>query len=263
MQRFAENLARRVGTHIRGAAVSRTDAVTKAGAADWLTPLDGESEDHIRAAITDRYPDHGIIGEERDPQGDVERAPIVWHIDPIDGTTNFLYGLGNVSVSIAALDQHGPVVGVVHDVYRDQTISAARGDGLSVDGVRVAASEGVSTVTGEVVLTEWDGGFDVWDGMEDFLRWLASRHGVGRIIGSCALALAHAGLGRAAATILPGRYSSWDVAAGALIAMEGGCVLFDADGPAEGLPSDGLLVAHPQVADDVWTAWRRSVGSSR
>lgn len=253
---FAEDLARRAGQHIRGAAFDRATAVTKSNSADWLTPIDGQAEDLIREAISQRYPAHAIVGEERPSQGDIDEASIIWYVDPIDGTTNFLYGLGNVSVSIAARDAEGLLIGVVHDVYRDQTIGAARGAGVRIDGSPAGAMPPPESVTGQVVLTEWSGGYHAWPGMEHFLNWVGTELGTVRIIGSCALSLAHAGLGRVAATILPGRYNSWDVAAGIVIATEGGCRLLDATGPVDGLPANGLLVAGKGVADAVWEAWR-------
>ncbi|WP_433287040.1 inositol monophosphatase family protein [Pseudonocardia sp. CA-142604] len=94
------------------------------------------------------------------------------------------------------------------------------------------------------------------------MRWVSEERGTVRIIGTWPLPLAHAGLGRAAATVLPGRYNSWDVAAGVVIATEGGCQLFDAQGPTTELPADGLPVAGRKVADAVWHAWRRSIQQS-
>lgn len=253
---FAESLARRAGHRVKTAALDPSDATTKANPADWVTPVDEEVEDLIRDAITSRYPTHAIIGEERPPTGDPSRAPITWHIDPIDGTTNFVYGLGNVSISIGALDADGFALGVVHDVYRNQTIGAARGHGVRVDGVSVNAAADVTSVAGQIILTEWSGGFRPWAGMDNFVQWASDHKATLRIIGSCALALAHAGLGRAAATILPGRRNSWDVVAGIVIAREGGCQLFDSRGPTDDLPPDGLLVVNRSIADDVWNAWR-------
>ncbi|MGO1768703.1 MAG: inositol monophosphatase family protein [Microbacterium sp.] len=259
---FAEGLARRAGRLVRDASLDREDAETKANVADWVTPVDGRSEDLVRAGIAERYPAHAIIGEERAPEGDTEHARIVWHIDPIDGTTNYVYGIGNVSVSLAALDARGEaVVGVVHDVYRDQTIGAARGHGVRIDGRRASAPVEPVSVAGAVVLTEWSGGFELWEGMEEFLRWAASQKATVRIIGSCALALAHAGLGRAAATILPGRHSSWDLAAGVAIATEGGLRLCDVAGETTGVPAQGLLVAPPALVGGIRAAWAGAAGS--
>ncbi|WP_187292861.1 inositol monophosphatase family protein [Beutenbergia cavernae] len=256
--RFAEDLARRAGRQVRDAALDRSDAVTKSSASDWLTPVDGATEDLIRAELTAAYPDHAIVGEERPTRGDTAEAQIVWHVDPIDGTTNYLYGLGNVSVSIGAIDADGPAVGVVHDVYRDQTIGAARGLGVRVDGSpAVGADDGVTSLAGRVLLTEWSG-HQTWPGMDETLGWVRDQQGTVRILGSCALSLAHAGLGRSAATLIAGRYHSWDVAAGVLIATEGGLELYDTHGPADGLPPHGLLVAPPGVVADVWTTWRRA-----
>ena len=189
-------------------------------------------------------------------------APLFWHVDPIDGTTNFVFGLGTVSVSIGAVDKFGPVIGVVHDLYRDETVSAARGLGVRVNGGAALVPALATTVAGHVVLTEWSGGFHRWPGFDQFLDWTVRSQGTVRIIGSCALALAHAGLGRAAVTILPARHNSWDLAAGLVIAKEGGYRLMGVDGDTDGLPSTGLLVAAPAVAVDAWKAWRQGVADS-
>ncbi|KQP72990.1 hypothetical protein ASF40_20620 [Microbacterium sp. Leaf288] len=262
MLEFAERLAREVGRQARRAALDPADATMKAHAADWVTPIDVESEARIRHAITSRYPYHAIIGEELSPHGDADASPLVWHIDPIDGTTNFVFGLGNVSVSIGAVDDVGPAIGAVHDIYRDETVSAARGLGVRVNGELARIPTHTATLAGQVLLTEWSGGYHRWAGFDQFLDWTTSSQVTVRIIGSCALALAHAGLGRAAATILPARHNSWDLAAGIVIASEGRYRLMGVDGDTRGLPSTGLLVAAPAVADEMWAAWRRSVADS-
>lgn len=261
LRELAENLARSAGRQVRDSSVLRSEARTKTSAADWVTPVDAAIEDQIREEILTRFPAHAVIGEERASVGDAQTAEVVWHVDPIDGTTNFLYGLGNVSVSIAALGRDDTAVGVVHDVYRDQTISAVRGSGVQLDGVPVAP-ELIESLTGAVLLTEWSG-HDAWPGMEQTLGWVHEQACTVRIIGSCALALAYAGLGRAAATLLPGRYNSWDVAAGLVIAAEGGLSIYGPHGPSSSrMPPDGVLAAGPAVAEDLWSVWQRSAMSA-
>jgi len=250
---FAADLARGAGDLIRSAAFDKGEATTKSSAADWVTPIDRSVEAWLREAITARYPGHAIVGEELGVTPGAHEAAHAWHIDPIDGTTNFLHGLGNVAVSIAVVDHTGPVAAAVQDVYRGQTITAARGHGVHLDGTPqkpVVAED----LAGNVLLTEWSG-HRAWDGMDSFLRWATDRTATVRILGSCALALASAGLGRAPVCILPGRYNSWDVAAGLLIATEGGLSVRGRHDETEPVPQDGLLVAPSALIDDVRDAW--------
>src|SRR5450432_1162914 len=86
------------------------------------------------AGLRKKFPGDGIIGEEND-RGDAITFDVSnpngrnWVIDPIDGTNNFIAGLGMFAVCIGLLDAGQPVIGVVYDVTRDQLYSAARGGG--------------------------------------------------------------------------------------------------------------------------------------
>ncbi len=77
----------------------------------WVTRADIEVEELLRAHITARYPDHGIIGEEQG--GSALEHEYVWCIDPIDGTGAFVAGLATWCVSIGVLRQGQPYLGVI------------------------------------------------------------------------------------------------------------------------------------------------------
>src|SRR5204862_2857113 len=105
-----------------------------AASAEAVTEADRASQRFIVAGLRKRWPTDGIVGEEsetgesitfdvRDPSG---RA---WVIDPIDGTNNFVAGLGNFAVCIGLMDRGYPILGVVYDITRDQVYSAAQGHG--------------------------------------------------------------------------------------------------------------------------------------
>lgn len=257
-------------------------AGTKANPGDWVTPFDRAIERHVRAEIGRRFPGHRVIGEEYgagpvdggaadggraggdagDPAGEPE---ITWYVDPIDGTTNFVHGLPWASFSLAGYDRAGVAVGVVADAYRGEVLSALRGGGAFSGGTPVRCRTG-TPLSGGILLTEWSGGF-AWPGMFDLLREVSARFGATRIMGSCALALASVGAGRAAAALLPGKYNRWDVAAGALIAREGGAAVYDRVGPHDGVPEKGILAAAAGTAEEVWQLWRttaeRAEGEAR
>ncbi|WP_116949995.1 inositol monophosphatase family protein [Jiangella endophytica] len=256
----AEEAARWAQRHITSRRPGAGDPEEKAGPGDWVTSVDRDVEDHIRSALLAAFPGDVVIGEEAGasagaaPAGD---GQLTWYIDPIDGTTNFVHGLPGVSVSIAAVDAAGPAVGVVHDVYRDEVFSAVRGEGARVDGVALPSRGEQVGLRGGLLLTEWSG-LRPWPGMYGLITDLQDQFTATRILGSCALSLASVGAGRAAGAVLGGHYNPWDVLAGALIAVEAGCVVFDADGVTDDVPMHGLGVARPDVAEAIRRAWQEA-----
>src|SRR5207237_9605460 len=113
------------------------EPVTKthdAASAESVTDADRASERFIVAALRKRLPDDGGGGEESETGESITfecKSPRGrnWVIDPIDGTNNFIAGIGIFGVCIALLDQGVPVLGVVYDVARDVMYTAARGEG--------------------------------------------------------------------------------------------------------------------------------------
>jgi myo-inositol-1(or 4)-monophosphatase len=77
-------------------------AATKSSPTDVVTEMDGRAEELIRARILVARPDDAILGEEGGQVDGVVDAPVRWVVDPLDGTVNYLYGLHDWAVSIAA-----------------------------------------------------------------------------------------------------------------------------------------------------------------
>jgi myo-inositol-1(or 4)-monophosphatase len=271
----AVRLARWASATIAASRPDPAQAETKVNAGDWVTSIDREVERHVRAELHRSFPGHLVIGEEygadpgtgsADPQaghpadqragGGADEAgagEVTWYLDPIDGTTNFVHGVPWVSFTLAARDERGPVVGVVADAHRGEVFAAVRGHGATLNGAPLRCA-GDAAITGGVVLTEWSRQ-DAWPGMYDYLTRVSARHGATRIMGSCALALATVAAGRAAGAVLPGHYNAWDVTAGVLIAREAGAEVYDRAGPHDDVPMNGLLVAAPKAADELWRCW--------
>jgi len=85
---------------------------TKSTATDMVTEFDKASEVLIVQGLESMRPDDAIIGEEGASRSGT--TGITWHIDPIDGTTNFFYDLPTWAVSIGAVDEHGSLAGAVY-----------------------------------------------------------------------------------------------------------------------------------------------------
>lgn len=103
------------------------DVQTKTTSTDMVTEFDKATEKYIVNEIRTRRPDDSIIGEEGGSHSG--SSNYTWCIDPIDGTTNFLYALPSWSVSIGVSDENGPLVGVVYIPALDEVFSATRGGG--------------------------------------------------------------------------------------------------------------------------------------
>ncbi len=111
---------------------------SKSSATDMVSEADRSSEALIRDRLGAARPDDAIIGEE---QGAVEgTSGLRWVVDPLDGTTNFLFGVPQWCVSIACEDEAGGIAAVVHDPIRDETFTATRGGGAFLGERRLRVS---------------------------------------------------------------------------------------------------------------------------
>lgn len=120
---FARRLADEAGAILSEAAHARPDVEVKPDRS-FVTALDARIERVLRERIADRFPDHGIIGEEETPVR--PDAELVWVLDPIDGTAAFIAGLPVYGALIALMAEGVPILGVIdHPATRDRWIGAA------------------------------------------------------------------------------------------------------------------------------------------
>jgi len=239
---LATDLAVRAGdAALAGRRGTVVEPGTKSTLTDLVTVFDKAAETTIVEGLADRRPDDAIVGEEgTDRDG---TSGISWFVDPIDGTTNFVYGLPLWSTSIAAADADGMVVGVVYAPAIGELFVATRGGGATLDGRPIHCSDRTDLALALVAT-----GFaytaarrqeqaaivaDVIGAVRDIRR-----------LGSAALDLCYVASGRYDAYFETG-LNSWDAAAGELIAREAGCRSGDhRGGPAR--PAE-LLVAAPAI----------------
>jgi myo-inositol-1(or 4)-monophosphatase len=130
--RTARSAARLVQS---GAARGVEVAATKSSDVDVVTESDRSAERLIRRALLDARPGDAVVGEEGDDQAGT--SGVRWIVDPIDGTVNFLYGIPQYAVSIAAELDGEVVVGVVLNVATGAEYTATLGGPALRDGVPI------------------------------------------------------------------------------------------------------------------------------
>ena len=241
--KLAERAAVRAGDYVRGATRPAVNTWTEKGQHDFATEVDRAAEGLIAETLTRDEPDSVIVGEELSPEGSL-KGPLVWIVDPLDGTTNFLHGYPQYAVSIAAQVDGQLAAGVVHDICRKRSYTAARGGGAYEDGTRL----GVSAVTEpRRALIGTGFPFKALHLLQQYLSQLAavigSTSGIRRA-GSAALDLADVAAGRLYA-FWELHLSPWDIAAGVLLIREAGGVITRPDGAADVLSGEqnGAVVA--------------------
>lgn len=203
---------RRAGVEVTG---------TKSSPIDIVTEVDKASEALIYERLLDARPGDGFLGEEGSSSD--SSTGVDWVVDPIDGTVNFLYGIPQYSVSIAASRDDQVVAGVVVDVASSECFTATRGGGAFCGGRPIRVREPVP-LSQRLVLTGFNYVADVRAKQADAAARLLRQVRDIRRLGSAALDLCAIGAGRADAYVEEG-LRPWDMAAGGLVATEAGATL--------------------------------------
>lgn len=238
--------------------------VSSKGFRDLVTDTDFSAQAAITDAIRQRWPDHGFLTEEEDSALPTS-GPIIWVIDPVDGTINFSRGLPVFCVSVAAAQmsaagQPEVLAGVIYDPLRDELFSSQYGQGATLKTAqgdeRPLQVSAVQDLSQAVFSHDWSHLPTQRQQGLDCISGLTHAVFTTRAIGSAALALAWVAAGRTDGylnfTVKP-----WDLAAVSLLLAEAGGQLTDPLGSpltwdAAGmtcLGSNGRL--HPPLTDIV------------
>jgi myo-inositol-1(or 4)-monophosphatase len=212
---------------------------------DFVTEADRGAEALIVAALSERVPGSVVVGEELSPTARRE-GEIVWIVDPLDGTTNYLHGYPQYAVSIGCEVRGTLCVGVVHDVTRDLVYRAATGHGAWSGSRRLAVS---SVTDPRFALVGTGFPFKQLDTVDAYLRqFTAVMHassGVRRA-GSAALDLVDVAAGRLDA-FWELTLAAWDVAAGVVLIREAGGVITTLDGSSDVLEGAPIVAGNPAL----------------
>lgn len=206
--------------------------------------VDRKAEEMLVEGLGALIPEAGFLTEEET----VEQSSrtLNWIIDPLDGTTNFLFQIPVFSVSVA-LQQHDELVlGLVYEVNQDECFFAWKNGGAFLNDRPMVVSKRPTLAEGLIAT-----GFPYYDYsrtpqyLEVLTQFMQKTRGIRRL-GSAAVDLAYVACGRFDAFY---EYSLnlWDVAAGILLVREAGGVVSDFQGKEEGLSGAEILAASPAV----------------
>src|SRR6185312_7990579 len=240
---LAKTAAQRAAVYLRG--VERPadpSRWTLKGSRDFVTEVDRTAERMIAEVLLAAEPGSRIVGEELNPN--VVTDGLVWIVDPLDGTTNFLHGFPSYAVSIGAAVDGMLQAGVVVQVPQGQVYAASRGGGAWLGENRLSVSP-IHDPEFALIGT----GFPFKDAsslpryLRQFERVAARVSGIRRP-GSAALDLVDVAAGRFDA-FWELQLSAWDIAAGTLLIREAGGLVTDLTGHELGIEHSGVVAGNP------------------
>ena len=217
------------------------------GDVDLVTQADKRSERAIVAKISQYFPDHSISAEEG--LGHVRSSEFRWHVDPLDGTTNFAHKYPCFSVSIALAQNGSVLAGVVYNPISNELFAAASGKGATLNGKPISVSQ-VATLSTSLLCT----GFPVHqrrasNNIHYYYNFTLRSHGVRRD-GSAALDLASVACGRFDGFWEFG-LNAWDTAAGILLVREAGGAISDFHGADYVLGGPVVLATNSRIHQEM------------
>lgn len=222
-----------------------TDLVIKekTNASDLVTNVDRSVERFLVDRIRTYYPNEQIMSEEGYGDCPSSLDGVVWFVDPIDGTTNFITQGENFAVMIAVYENGIGHLGYIYDVMKDRLYLGIKDQGAFVNGEKIPhiedslLSKGVFASSSQVMIQE----------RFHLVREVAQESLGVRMIGSAGLEICRVSM-QQTFVYVSGSLSPWDVAAGQVIAREVGVVCATLDGePFDLLQGETAIFAVPTV----------------
>jgi myo-inositol-1(or 4)-monophosphatase len=221
-QRFLEVAvaAAREAGEIISTAMDRPKNISYKGEVDIVTETDKKSEAAILARLRSEFPAHAIVAEEGGASGPSASAEYQWHVDPLDGTTNFAHGFPVFAVSLGLLHRGEPLIAAIYNPVTREMFTAIHGRGAYANGAPIHVSS-VGKLSRSLLAT----GFPSHKRMQNpniryYWEFTLRSHGIRRA-GAAALDLCSVACGHFEGFWEFG-LKSWDTAAGILLVREAG-----------------------------------------
>lgn len=204
-----------------------SEKIEHKGLNDLVSYVDKTAEMQLVKGLQAILPEAAFITEENTIAK--QDNDLQWIVDPLDGTTNFMHGLPCYSISIALMHKNELVVGVVHEVNRNECFYAWKDGGAFLNGNPISVSAKLN-LQDSLIATGFP--YTVFEEIDDYLTLLKElmkcTHGLRRL-GSAAVDLAYVAAGRFDA-YFEYNLNAWDVAAGCLLVKEAGGQVTDFKG---------------------------------
>ncbi|AIC94964.1 inositol monophosphatase family protein [Shouchella lehensis] len=220
IEQYAKEWVIEAGESIKEALEGSFQIKTKSNPDDLVTDVDKSTEAFLYNRITSTFPDHRFLGEEGVSEGIEDLEGIVWIVDPIDGTMNFVHQKQNFAISIGIYENGVGKVGIVYDVMKGELFHANDEEGLFVNEKKVTKQterplhEAILGVNSNWLLED--------RAYQPELVQLAQKCRGTRSYGSAALEMAYVAVDRMDAYI-SFNLSPWDYAGGAVLLEQAGC----------------------------------------
>jgi myo-inositol-1(or 4)-monophosphatase len=227
--------------------MERPPTIAYKGDFDLVTQADRRSEQWIVRRLRELFPDHAVAAEEgtgRDTDSDYR-----WHVDPLDGTTNFAHGYPCFCVSMALAREHELLLGVICNPIYQELFVAARGEGATYNGKKIHCSK-IDSLKNSLLCT----GFpnhkrQANPNIHYYWDFTLRSHGVRRD-GSAALDLAYVAMGRFDSFWEFG-LNPWDTAAGVVLVEEAGGKITDMQGRPYVLGGPSILASNGLIHEEM------------
>lgn len=250
MDKFTKSMLKEAGHKIRHSFFDTIEVDTKSNINDLVTNIDKEIEQFIIRKIQGQYPTHRILGEEGFGHVIESLQGVVWIVDPIDGTLNFVHQQRNFAISVGVYVDGVGMLGYIYDVVRDELYSAEKGKGAYVNDERLPMMDKCPLHQAVIGLNA---------------RWLAPNRfkmqaPLFRIVEDCRSTRSYGSAALEIAYVASGKLngyisfdlSPWDIAGGAVIAQEVGAVVSTASGQAANyLTADTFIIANGVLHDQL------------
>ncbi|MEU4422911.1 inositol monophosphatase family protein [Actinoplanes sp. NPDC024001] len=221
--------------------------LTAKGDRDMASEVDYAIEERVRAFLAEQTPDIGFLGEENGASG--ATGGLMWALDPVDGTVNFVHGSPLCAVSLGLIIERRPVLGVIDLPFLSSRYSAAEGNGAHANGETIAVSS--TRQIGDAVVALGDYAVGHRSDVKNRTRFtltqrLASNVQRIRMHGSAAIDLAWLATGHIDAVVMLAN-KPWDTSAGVVIAREAGALVVDRDGSPHSIESSATIASNSDL----------------
>ena len=227
--------------------MERPPTIAYKGDFDLVTQADQRSEQIIVRRLRERFPQHAVAAEEG--TGQETGSDYRWHVDPLDGTTNFAHGYPCFCVSMALARRNELLLGVIYNPIYQELFAAARGEGATFNGKKIHCSK-IDALKSSLLCTGFPNHKRLANpNIHYYWDFTLRSHGVRRD-GSAALDLAYVAMGRFDSFWEFG-LNPWDTAAGVVLVEEAGGKITDLQGRPYVLGGPSILASNGFIHDEM------------